>query len=214
MIPEEFAKEVFNRWPYKGAKSEEELKVIAADITAFANGRTEAILQPILDEYIAMKPPKDFGMWWFWKRVERPKTGKIYWRVCDNGHLYDDRGSCCPVCGCYYFKLDTGPAKPMDVIQVQESCCVCKWYKQNMTELVHGLDGPECGLYGTDKTGTLLECEQCKCKGCCNMAYLYEHNPVKYRHLADKKLKEKYAESGIEETLNRAEKKSKLTGNR
>lgn len=197
MSPEEFSTAIFDRWPYRGQRTEEELIAISADIASFSLPRTSEVLEPILEEFIAMKPPKGFGMWWFYERVNKKKSGKLFWRTCENGHLYENKGSSCPVCGSYSFSLTTGKTLPSETVEIQESCCACPWYKQNMTEPVEGLDGYNCRFYGTEETGTLIECNQCKCIKCCKIAHVYKENPTQYRNMMGDNLKKKYEEHGL-----------------
>ena len=208
MIPEEFAKEIFSRWPYRGQRTQEELVAISEDISKFANRRTSEELEPILEEFVSMKPPKGFGMWWFYERVNKSGSNKVWWRTCENGHLYQDRGACCPECGSSTFSLTTGRTMPIETILIQESCCVCKYYNQNMTDPIDGLDGFECRKYGTEESGKLIECNQCKCRECCKIAYVYKTNSVRYRNMVGEKLQEMYKKHGLEWAM----KKSKKSG--
>ncbi len=195
MIPEDFTSEVYSRWPYRNQRDEGELEAIRADLYTFASRQNPSLLDSILNEFRGMKPPKGFGMWWFYQQGESSGKSGIWWRICDCGQQYKDRGTSCPVCGSTYFKLCNGDVMPTETMMIQASCSQCNWFKDNLTNPVFGLYGSSCNEYGTDERGKQKGyCERCKCRGCCDMAYLYKNNPNEYRNqygdIVDKKFKE------------------------
>jgi len=194
---EQWVLEVYNRFPYKTGKTDGELQAIRDDLIQFASKQTPNILSPIFAEFSAMKPPKGFGMWWFYSKVEKKNDRQIWWRICEYGHKYEDTGSTCPVCNSPSFKLATGEVQPTEMIQVQESCSNCNWYKDDQIERVRGLYGPSCQEYGTEKHWQVKECKDCKCRDCCHVAYLYQNNKDAYLDMVGGLLEKKFKETGL-----------------
>lgn len=198
MTPDNFVSEIYSRYPYKGTKTEDELSSIRVDLLDFAFGKSPSFLKSVVNEFRSMKPPKGFGMWWFYQKVKSEGSGVMWWRICDNGHKYQDRGATCPVCSSYDFVLDNGDIMPSDTIEIQDSCSACTWYKESLSNPMAGLYGNSCHEYGTEKHGKIQECGQCKCIECCKMSYLYTHNPAEYKNMMGGLLERRYKETGLE----------------
>lgn len=197
MYPELWVNEVLSRWPYKGSKSEKDMEAVKDDLLSFSGGRSPEELKEIYDTFSHMKPPSGFGMWWFWNQVSKPGDSDVWWRVCSCGKPYQDRGSRCPVCGSYEYRLSKGDIMPTETVMVQESCGNCKWYDQAKTQDGTRLYGPECKEYGkAQETRNTQICRDCKCRDCCNMAFTYYNNKEEYKEkygvLIEKRMKEIY----------------------
>lgn len=160
-----------------------------------------------LFDYVSMNykyksPPKPYFFWNYAREngllPESQGESGVSWRVCDNGHKYENKGTCCPICGSYFFKIGTDPeTMPGDVKLIQESCSQCNWFAESLSGPTNGLYGPECQEYGTEKCGKVKDyCNRCKCKDCCHMSLLSHTNPDVYREVFGYLLLKKFKDLG------------------
>lgn len=182
MIPEQWVSEIVSRFPYYSNKPENEQSALRGDLIDFATGKPPNVLEDLLSEFRTTEFKRAPGIWWFYQRVKKDGIDTSpSWRECDNHHIYHNNGSSCPVCGSTWFKLHLGESIPSEAIQVQDGCSQCNWYKESLSHDVPRLYGPMCNEYGDQERGTQEICKSCKCSDCCNLDYLINNDPNRYR---------------------------------